>query len=139
MLKDLIIYWLFFYLTHKQVYASSHFTGGSKALPVIIRVHALINIVMDIAFLVYCIINHNVLYAIILFVTAFIVTWFMNKFICRKILKKVQQKEKYETLPQELLWGVYNYKCDLATTVIAELALLINIIIAVTYLYKFLI
>ena len=122
---------IFFFITHKQVYAASHFTGGSQVMKAIIGLFALVNTGFELFYLVFFAIKVSVIHAIILAIVALVVTLILNRAIARRTIRKMQ-KAGWDINGEYFLFS-YNHKCDVAATLIADIGLIINIAIIIAF------
>jgi hypothetical protein len=88
MLQD-IMYVVFFFFTHKQSYSGNHFTGGSNTVGIVIKIISVLNMILEIAYLIRFAIRISILHAIILFVTAIVITLFVNGLICKQTISLI--------------------------------------------------
>ncbi len=126
------IFVLFFFITHKQLYASSHFTGASKSMPTILLFSSLANILALILYLIYITIIRSFLIALILLLISFVVLLLLNRFIASSILNYVARNNDLNNLNTRLY---YESRCDVASTVIAVIGLLFNLITVLCFLF----
>ena len=127
-----ILFVFFFFYTHKQIYAASHFTGASKGFSKILGIVAIINVILEITYLIYFAIKVSWLQAIILLITAFIVTGILGRIVAKIVIRKLIKDG--DDIHGEYFLAVYNYKCDIASTLIADIGLIHNIIVIVIFL-----
>lgn len=132
MYLHLILFVLFFFFTHKQVYASVHFTGSSKTMPSILTFLSLFNILAGIAFAIHYSITVSFWFVLLFTVLAIIATLIANRIISKFVLKHLV-KEGYD-MTDNLILYTYNAECDIVSTVLAEIGILANIAIAVFYI-----
>lgn len=133
MLRD-ILFVVFFLFTHKQVYASSHFTGGSQAVKVLIGFCAFFNTFFEIAYLVYFGIKVSVIHAILLFIVSVIVVMLSSRITARSTIRKMQRSGwNPATDNEEYFLATYNRKCDVAATWLADIGVIVNVVIIVVF------
>jgi hypothetical protein len=130
MLQD-IMYVVFFFFTHKQSYSGNHFTGGSNTVGIVIKIISVLNMILEIAYLIRFAIRISILHAIILFVTAIVITLFVNGLICKQTISRVRKKLD---INNSMFVGVYNRECDVTTTKIALVGIIVNLIIIIVYI-----
>ena len=133
MLRD-ILFLVFFFFTHKQVYASSHFTGGSQAVKALIGFCALFNTLFEIAYLVYFGIKVSAIHAVLLFIVSVIVAMLSSRITAKSTIKKMQREGwNPATDNEEYFLATYNRKCDVAATLLADIGVIVNVIIIILF------
>lgn len=127
-----ILFIIFFFFTHKQLYSGSHFTGGSNAAGDFVRLVSLINLITLVSLLVYLIIKNSFIYTVILFIVSLIFTTLLNS-ILSKIAMRQTQNELILSKLDPLFPTMYNYKCDVLATTTALIGIVVNIIIDIVF------
>ena len=127
-----VLFIIFFFSTHKQIYAAGHFTGSSKTMPNILAVFSFLNILLILAFVIHFSITVS-FWIVLLFILCAIIAIFILDGALAKIVLKHLVKEGWDTT-NELFIYTYNAECDIASTLIAEVGILVNIAIAVFYI-----
>ena len=138
-----ILYVLFFFMTSKQMYASSHFTGSSTIITIILKLSAYICLILEIAFLFVYAKNTFILYSVLLFVIAIIVTMILNGFISKMVIWGMRKEGIEfggdEHSPQRRMsFALFQSRCDITTTVIAQFGFITNLIIAFVVIFCYL-
>ena len=133
MLLD-FLFVIFFLFTHKQVYASSHFTGGSRAVKALIGFCAVFNTLFEIAYLIYFGIKVSVIHAVLLFIVSVIVAMLSSRITARRTIKKMQ-RDGWDpaTDNEEYFLATYNHECDVAATLLADIGIIVNVAIIVVF------
>ncbi|MDD4698948.1 MAG: hypothetical protein PHV07_01655 [Oscillospiraceae bacterium] len=129
---------VFCVIMHKQNYAARHFTGASSVVPVILLIYGL----LDIAFCVYYLIKNAIvktfLSSIILAVVAFIIILLANAIIARITMNNMKKSNSFVNKTSDTAfdsnWFLYNRKQDIITTIIANIGLIVNPILAIIIL-----
>ena len=132
----ILMFVLFSFFTHKQVYAVSHFTGSSKTMPLILMIFSLLNILLSIVSVVHFSVAESFLVAIVSVFAFFLSVSFFNRIIAKIVLNKLI-KDGFNPKDEFFIY-TYNAECDIASTVIAEIGILANIAIVVFYVFLFL-
>lgn len=133
MLRD-ILFVIFFLFTHKQVYASSHFTGGSRAVKALIGFCAVFNTLFGIAYLVYFGIKVSVIHAVLLFIVSVIVAMLSSCITARSTIRKMQRQGwNPATDNEDYFLATYNHKCDVVATLLADIGVIVNVVIVVVF------
>lgn len=128
----LILFIIFFFSTHKQIYAAGHFTGSSQIVENAISLFSFLNILLLLAFIIHFAITVS-FWSALLFILCGIISIFILDGIIAKIVLKHLVKEGYDTTDNFFVY-TYNAECDIASTVIAEIGILANISIAIFYI-----
>ena len=126
------LFLIFSIFTHKQFYAAGHFTGSSKTMPVILLILSILNILLEIAFVVYHTICTSFWFAPLSIICAILANSILNTLLSKIVLNRLV-KEGYSPTDVDFIY-TYNAECDIASTVIAEIGILANIAIAVFYI-----
>lgn len=126
-----VLYILFSFFVQKQIYAGSHFTGGDKRIGKFIAIIGILNLLIALAFLLYMAIKISLLHSIILFVASSLFTYIANR-----VLTKIAMKQALKScdIQDTFLFSIYNYKCDILTTITAEIGIIVNILIIIVYI-----
>jgi hypothetical protein len=133
MLRD-ILFVIFFLFTHKQIYASSHFTGGSRGVKAVIGFCAVFNALFEVVYLVYFGIKVSVIHAVLLLVISLIVTILSSRITVKRTIRKMQQDGwNPATDNEEYFLATYNRKCDVAATLLADIGIIVNAVIIVLF------
>lgn len=133
MFRD-ILFVIFFLFTHKQIYASSHFTGGSRAAKALIGVCAVFNALFEIVYLVYLGIKVSIIHAILLLIVSLIVAILSSHITAKSTFVKMQRSGWNPAADNEdFFLATYNYKCDVAATLLADIGIIVNMAIIVTF------
>ncbi len=133
-----ILYVIFFFITHKQIYSSNHFTGASSTAHKIIGISATFNLLFQLVYTVFYAIKISILKAVVLFVLSIVITLILNVFITRLIsvrLTKDWKNSNWNGFKDEYYWATFNRKCDVNSTTIAVLGVGINITIIIAYFF----
>lgn len=131
-----VLYVIFFFFTSKQLYSVSHFTGGSKIMGEVISIIAILNIVAEIAYLVYTAVALSFLHSLILLSVSIIFILILNRLLAKI---NIMQSKKNCDMHDPHFYSYYNYKCDVLSTMIAWIGIPINIIIMIFTLFKLII
>ena len=121
-----IFYMFFFLFAHKQHYAGRHFHGASQITGTALLIIGTVNIVAAYLFLIYAAIKFSVLYAVILFLSAFMFLNIINRIICKIVMN---HEKKRCDIQDPSFWSFYNYQCDVVTTIIALWGIILNALI----------
>lgn len=128
-----ILFIIFFFFTHKQIYAAGHFTGSSKTVETIISIFSFLNILLTVAFIIHFAVTVSFWNVLLFILCALIATSILNRFLAKAVLKHLLKKGYDST--NHLFIYTYNAECDITSTVIAEIGILVNIVIAVFYVF----
>lgn len=132
-----ILYIVFFYFTHNQLYASSHFTGSSQHLPIVLKIVALINIILEIAFIIRLAIQSSLFEATVLFISSLAILNVVKRIICKVVLNNISKDFADNSDNGAMLWNLYNHHLNITTTIQALVGLLINPVIIVAFFVYF--
>lgn len=127
-----IIFILFDFITHKQLYSSNHFTGASRGIPVILKILAILNTILIFGFIILVSFAVTFWHAFGMIAAAEVAKYFLNRLLSRRVIRKMQ-KEGWningdETDPDgSKFYMVYERRCDVQATKIAVFGTLINI------------
>ena len=127
-----VLFVLFFFFTQKQLFAASHFTGSSQKVLSLLRFASIVNLIAEIAFLIFTIVDDSFLTALILFFVALIFTLIMN-FVFSRITAVLLLRKDYYRDNEVAFSMVYDYKCNVTTTVIANIGLIVNLISIIVF------
>mgnify|MGYP004643289979 CR=1 FL=1 len=123
-----ILFILFFFFTHKQMYAGRHFTGDKVIVGRVLYGISWINIILMFTFLIYMSCSDSILHAIVLFFAALILSSFILNGITTKIGYAIANAGNgYNTVAS------YNYQCDVVSTVTAYIGVIANLFIIITF------
>lgn len=126
-----VLFVIFFFFTWKQLYAARNFTGASNGVRLVIRVTSFINLAFQIAYIVSTAIKSSVFYAVILLLASFGFVFVANIFISKIAMKRTQE---IYNLNDDDFYSLYNYRCDVLTTVSALIGIIVNAIIVIVYI-----
>ncbi len=126
------LFLVFSIFTHKQFYAAGHFTGSNKTMPVILLILSSLNILLEIAFVVYHTICTSFWFAPLSIMCVILANSILNTIISKIALMRLI-KEVYAPTDESFVC-TYNWECDISSTVIAEIGILANIAIATFYI-----
>lgn len=124
-----ILFALLFYFTHRQLYASRHFTGGSAQAEKFIKIISIISLICLIAYGTYLIKIIGIIQVALLIIVSLEITTIINKLTIKLAMKKVLNEGDYnlsDNADQQLLWLRFNWQCDKYATIIALIGVLIN-------------
>ena len=96
------------------------------------RFASIVNLIAEIAFLIFTIVDDSFLTALILFFVAFIFTLIMN-FVFSRITAVLLLRKDYYRDNEVAFSMVYDYKCNVTTTVIANIGLIVNLISIIVF------
>ncbi len=127
-----ILFVIFFFSTHKQIYAAGHFTGSSKTVANILSIFSFLNILLLLAFIIHFAITISFGNVLLFILCAIIATFILDRIIAKIVLRNLI-KDGFDTT-EDLFIYTYNAECDIASTVIAEIGILANIAIVIFYI-----
>lgn len=116
-----VLFVLFFFFTQKQLFAASHFTGSSQKVLSLLRFASIVNLIAEIAFLIFTIVDDS-----------FLTTLIMN-FVFSRITAVLLLRKDYYRDNEVAFSMVYDYKCNVTTTVIANIGLIVNLISIIVF------
>lgn len=127
-----IVFIIFDFITHKQLYSSNHFTGSSRVVPIILKILAIINIILLFGFLIIVSSVISFWHAAGMIAVAECVKYILNRLIARRVNKRMQKQgwniNGDETDPDgSIFFSMYMRKCDVESTKIAVFGTLVNI------------
>lgn len=125
-----LLFILFFFFTHKQMYAGRQFTGSSKVLKIVIKIIGRLNFLLAIAYIVYSAIKVSFLYSASLLIIAYVFLYITNRLICKIVLNRM--RKNYDS-GETMLFSIYNRTCDIVTTITAIIGIVINLIIIIVF------
>ena len=108
-----ILYVVFFYFTHKQVYAGTHFTGSSHGVAIFLQVLSLVNVLIEFIYIIRYAVTESVFHAIMLLIVALAVVNVVNTINSKVVLSKIS---KDMDINNPFFFGVYNRTLDVSTT-----------------------
>lgn len=123
-----VLFVLFFFFTHKQIYAGQHFTGSSKVSELVLKIMGKVNFLLSIAYIIYSAIKLSFLRSVILLLISYVVINIINRLICKII---IYYTKKECNINEPMFLSIYNYRCDIVTTITAITGIAINIAIAI--------
>lgn len=126
-----VLFVIFFYFTHKQIYAGTHFTGASKGAAMIVLIFGGVNTLLQYAYLIFFAIKDSFLHALILVIIAIVFTTIFCRIADKITLKKLIRQSF--NIYDQYFEATYNRKCDIVTTVTAEIGIIINTIIIILF------
>lgn len=126
-----IIYVLFFFFTHKQIYAGQHFTGSKQNVGSFLFIVGFINLIIEISFLIYNAINSHFIDSLILFVISIVCLFIFNAFTSKIGMK---QALKYCNSDDPMFGGVYNHRCNVVSTIFALIGTIFNALSVIGYM-----
>ena len=131
-----ILFIIFDFITHKQLYSSNHFTGSSRVVPIILKILAISNTILLLGFLVMVSAVVSFWHAFGMISAAEIVKYILNRLLARRVRRRMQKQgwniNGDETDPDgSLFFSMYMRKCDVASTKIAVFGTLVNIVIVI--------
>lgn len=127
-----ILFILFTIFTHKQLYAAGHFTGSSRTMPIILRVVSIVNILLEIAFVIYVAFRVT-FWAAPLFIMGIYLAGSIVNTIIAKIAVNGLVKDGLSPDDDIFVYSC-SRQCDIIFTIIAEVGILANIAIAVYFI-----
>lgn len=125
-----ILFILFFFFTHKQTYAGRHFTGASEQIGCFITLFGLAGFVFELYVLINIAIRESVIEAIMLFVLSIVAVFILNSITSKFAMKKTLSEMDFSS---DMMFGYYNYRCDVIATILALIGVVYNIFFVVYY------
>lgn len=133
-----ILFVVFDFITHKQLYSSNHFTGSSTIVPVILKIIGIINTILVYGLLILIGATISVWKSFLLLTVAEVSKYILNRVISKRVTKKMTKQgwniNGDEKDPEgTMFYSLYNHKCDVEATKIALIGTLVNLVIIILY------
>ena len=133
-----ILFILFFFIAHKQLYAATHYTGENNLIALLIKYIGILGVVAEVAYLIYFAVKSSILQAVLMAVVTLMVTVVINRIVTNRIIISMERqgwsvKNDPEDPETQKFLEVCLHKCDVAATYVAMAGLVINPLIVLYF------